>query len=107
VSEWLEVGARLTVNGLSLVFLVLALLWGLIVLLLRFDRPVAADAAMPAEPPGHETLGPPLVAAVAIAVRAHIDAGRWHPSRRRGAGPSRWTTAGREHQTHHWPRDRG
>jgi glutaconyl-CoA/methylmalonyl-CoA decarboxylase subunit delta len=103
VPEWLEVGGRLTVYGLSLVFLVLALLWGLITLLLRADRPAPAGDAR-----GSVTaLDPALVAAVTIALRAHLDAGRWHPSRRReGSGQSRWASAGREGQTHHWPRDR-
>jgi glutaconyl-CoA/methylmalonyl-CoA decarboxylase subunit delta len=102
VPEWLEVGGRLTLYGLSLVFLVLALLWGLITVLLRADRPAPVGGTR--EPATDPPLDPVLVAAVAIALRAHLDAGRWHPSRRRDGSPqSRWASAGREGQTHHWP----
>ena len=37
MSEVLQTGLYLTVAGMGLVFLVLAMLWGLIVLLLKFD----------------------------------------------------------------------
>jgi Na+-transporting methylmalonyl-CoA/oxaloacetate decarboxylase gamma subunit len=107
VSDWVDVGARLTVNGLALVFLVLGLLWGLIVLLLRFDRPTAAPAAVQPAAGRDEALDPTLLAAIAVALRTHLDAHRWHPSSRRArTGQSRWASAGRDRQTQHWPADR-
>jgi Na+-transporting methylmalonyl-CoA/oxaloacetate decarboxylase gamma subunit len=105
IPDWLRTGAELTASGLSLVFLVLALLWAVIVLLVRLDRgtmPVAA-AVQPAEAAAE--LDPERLAAVMIAVRAHLRATRAHPKPHRPGGGSRsqWASTGRERQTHHWP----
>jgi Na+-transporting methylmalonyl-CoA/oxaloacetate decarboxylase gamma subunit len=103
--DWLRIGAELTASGLSLVFLVLALLWAVIVLLVRLDRGTmpAAAAMQPAEAPAE--LDPERLAAVMIAVRAHLRATRAHPKPHRPGGGSRsqWASTGRERQTHHWP----
>ena len=45
--ENLSWGLSMTAVGMGLVFAMLALLWGLLTLVLRLDRPVAAAAAPP------------------------------------------------------------
>ena len=99
--DWLRTGAEITTSGLSLVFLVLALLWAVIALLVRLDRDTA-PAVRTAE--GDE-LDPERLAAIMVAVRAHLRATRAHPKPHRSGAASRsqWVSAGRERQTHHWP----
>jgi sodium pump decarboxylase gamma subunit len=110
--ELLEVGLRLTVYGMGLVFLLLAVLWLLVALLLRFDRgslpgaPATAVSPAPAAPRSGlaaATSDPELLAAIVIAVRAH----RTHLRRQAapalrahlpGTLPSRWVGAGRTRQ---------
>ena len=99
--DWLRTGAEITASGLSVVFLVLALLWAVMALLVRLDRkpvPVVRTA-------GEDELDAERLAAVMIAVRAHLRATRAHPKPHRGGAASRsqWVSAGRERQTHHWP----
>jgi glutaconyl-CoA/methylmalonyl-CoA decarboxylase subunit delta len=113
-------GLNITLIGMSLVFALLALLWGVLAALGRLDRggPEVEDA--PAEPAPPVTVrgeAPSLdadaMAAVAIAVLAHRSA------RRKQAAPamrsswpgsqmyaSRWLAAGRTRQTLSWSRKR-
>jgi len=112
-------GLGITVVGMGLVFVLLALLWGLLTLALRWDRPAATDdadsgdavAAPIVEAPAG--MAPALVAAIAIAVIAHAAA------RRREAAPamrhywpgsllfaSRWVDVGRARQNMSWRRGR-
>jgi len=117
VSE-LQWGLTMTAAGMGLVFGLLALLWGLLTLVLRFDREPpeappaeaatapAADAAAPAPTEG---IAPELVAAITVATLAHVAAGR------RVAAPlmrsywpgsqlfaSRWVAIGRGRQNTTW-----
>lgn len=104
--QLLGTGAWLTVWGMGLVFLLLALLWGLVALLLRFDRPEPPGAAArPAAAP--EALAPEVLAAVMVAVKLHVRALRKEaaPEARRhrpGSLPSRWVSAGRTRQNRSW-----
>ena len=113
-------GLQMSVLGMGLVFALLALLWGLLTLVLRFDKaPAAAPAQGPAScgPAGEgapalvQGLGAELVAAIVTATLAH------RAQRRREAAPamrsywpgsllyaSRWVGAGRARQNHSWQR---
>ena len=107
-------GLQMTGLGMGLVFGLLALLWGLLTIVLRLDRPaaapvwkgIAADAA-----PAVKEMDPELVAAIVAATLAH------RALRRREAAPvmrsywpgsllyaSRWLAAGRALQNHSWQR---
>jgi len=120
-------GLQMTVVGMGLVLGLLALLWGLLTLVKRFDREPAATAqALPAAP-GQQASGPgdppaparasvqgmdaELVAAIMAATLAH------RALLRREAAPvmrsylpgsqlhaSRWVGAGRARQIHSWQR---
>jgi Na+-transporting methylmalonyl-CoA/oxaloacetate decarboxylase gamma subunit len=106
-------GLQMTVLGMGLVFALLAALWGLLTLVLRFDAaPVSVtkrDAA--AAPP--QGMGADLVAAITVAVLTH------KAVRRRQAAPamrsywpgsllyaSRWVATGRARQNRSWRRGR-
>ena len=118
-------GLQMTAWGMGLVFGLLALLWALLTLVLRWDAPPAsagaalADAPGSAAPPSGDEVGaeaapalePDLVAAIVAATLAH----RAH--RRREAAPamrsvwpgsllyaSRWVAAGRALQNRSWQR---
>ena len=97
-------GLELTVVGMGLVFLVLALLWGLVALMARLDR-VGGAPVHPPETPGHgiDLLGAETAAAVAVALRLHLRALRRQaaPAARvhaPGSLPSRWVSSGRTRQ---------
>ncbi|HEX6973598.1 MAG TPA: OadG family protein [Vicinamibacterales bacterium] len=103
------IGLKLTVYGMGLVFFLLAVLWGLIALLIRFDRPAApaeaatGDAAAAARP----AIDAALLAAIVIACRAHRMARRQQaaPEMRThepGSLPSRWVGIGRSRQVRSW-----
>jgi Na+-transporting methylmalonyl-CoA/oxaloacetate decarboxylase gamma subunit len=108
------IGLKLTAYGMGLVFLLLAVLWGLIALLIRFDtppaEPVAARAAT--KTAAKALIEPDLLAAVVIACRAHRMARRQQaaPEMRAhepGSLPSRWVATGRTRQNRSWaPRGR-
>ena len=118
-------GLTMAAVGMGLVFALLALLWALLTLVLRFDRApggaaaeasldetVSGDAAAvvaPARAPG--TLDDDLVAAILVATLAH------KAVRRREAAPamrifwpgsllfaSRWVMSGRSRQNQSWQR---
>jgi glutaconyl-CoA/methylmalonyl-CoA decarboxylase subunit delta len=120
--ENLSWGLSMTAVGMGLVFAMLALLWGLLTLVLRLDRPVAAataprDADAPASVPASladapdDGIAPEVIAAITIATLAHVSA------RRREAAPmmrsywpgstlfaSRWVATGRARQNRTWQR---
>jgi Na+-transporting methylmalonyl-CoA/oxaloacetate decarboxylase gamma subunit len=106
-------GLQITALGMGLVFGLLTLLWGLLTLVQRWDRPAVAVAAprVEAAPAAEEGMDPALVAAIVTAALAH----RAH--RRREAAPamrshwpgsqlyaSRWVAAGRTRQNQSWQR---
>lgn len=118
----LWIGLELTLYGMGLVFLLLAVLAGLIALLVRFDNPsgasteaaadhMAATATDVVRRPRPE-LDPALIAAIVIACRAHRMARRKQaaPELRThepGSLPSRWVGSGRTRQNRSWaPRGR-
>jgi Na+-transporting methylmalonyl-CoA/oxaloacetate decarboxylase gamma subunit len=114
------VGFELTLYGMGLVFLLLALLWGLIAALVRLDQPAAQVAAPAGSPQAHEesaagaaaaedrfVLTPEVLAAVVIACRAHRMTRRKQaaPEMRThepGSLPSRWVGSGRTRQNRSW-----
>jgi glutaconyl-CoA/methylmalonyl-CoA decarboxylase subunit delta len=122
-------GLQISALGMGLVFALLALLWGLLTLVLKFDRSDAADAGAASEGPAAAALpgeaaatpdsapgatpDAALVAAITLAVLTH------RRQRRDQAAPqlrlhwpgsllhaSRWVAAGRTRQTHSWQRGR-
>ena len=111
IAMW--VGIELTVYGMGLVFLLLALLWGLIALLVRLDQaeseataepmtatgPAAGDVAALTAGDG-PAVSVEVLAAVIIACRAHRMSRRKQaaPEMRThepGSLPSRWVGSGR------------
>jgi Na+-transporting methylmalonyl-CoA/oxaloacetate decarboxylase gamma subunit len=109
VALW--IGLKLTLYGMGLVFFLLAVLWWLIALLIRFDRPAATvtPIASASRVPAVEAA---LLAAIVIACRAHRMARRQQaaPEMRAhepGSLPSRWVGVGRTRQNRSWtPRGR-
>jgi len=120
-------GLQMTVLGMGLVFALLALLWGLLTLVLKFERPAgpAPVAAGEGEPvagaeidadvttPAVVGTDADLVAAITVAVLTH------KAVRRREAAPamrsywpgsllyaSRWVASGRARQNRSWQRGR-
>ena len=111
--ENLLVGLRLTVYGMGIVFLLLGTLAVILGGLVRLDRPPAAPGAKaPAARPGAATAAqagpdPALLAAIMIAVRAHIRVRRKQAapamrSHQPGTLPSRWVASGRTRQNRSW-----
>jgi Na+-transporting methylmalonyl-CoA/oxaloacetate decarboxylase gamma subunit len=93
----------LTAWGMGLVFLVLAGLWAVIALLARAEADEAAAAAPVQAANWKAGLDPRLLAAIVIAVRAHVRVRRKQaaPAMRAhapGSLPSRWTSIGRGRQ---------
>lgn len=106
-------GLQMTVVGMGLVFALLAALWGLLSLVLRFDAPPAAPAERTQAPAPSAGIEPDLVAAITVAVLTH------KAVRRREAAPamrsywpgsllyaSRWVATGRARQNRVWRRGR-
>jgi Na+-transporting methylmalonyl-CoA/oxaloacetate decarboxylase gamma subunit len=113
VARWY--GLELAVYGMGLVFLLLAVLWGMMVILLRLDRQpdngrASVEAALPAAlivRGNVDALEPELLAAVVIACRAHRMTRRKQaaPEMRThepGSLPSRWVGSGRTRQNRSW-----
>lgn len=117
--ERLTTGLNITVLGMGLVFLLLALLWALLTVMLRLDRPPASEpeeGIAPARPAPKKPvkLSPELLSAITVAVFTH------QAVLRKQAAPamrsywpgsilfaSRWVAAGRHQQTQSWnPRAR-
>lgn len=106
IAMW--VGFELTVYGMGLVFLLLALLWGTVSWLVRLDQAATAAPALDAAAARRAPrLSPDVLAAVVIACRAHRMARRKQaaPEMRMhepGALPSRWVGTGRTRQNRSW-----
>lgn len=104
--EQLQIGIQLTIYGMGLVFLLLAVMAVLITLLLKLDRtvPDMAEAPAPVYPPGIDA---DTLAAIAIAVTTHQAVRRKEaaPAMRKhqpGTLPSRWVSVGRTLQNTRW-----
>ncbi len=108
--DTLLTGVRLTAYGMGIVFLLLGVLALLIAVLVRYDGPgprerkerAAAAAAEAARLPD-----PALVAAIVIAVGAHVRVRRKQAapamrSHQPGTLPSRWVASGRTRQNRSW-----
>ena len=105
-------GLQMTVVGMGLVFALLAALWGLLNLVLRFDAPPAPSAHEVEQAPADAPIpgmDPDLVAAITVAVLTH------KAVRRHQAAPamrsywpgsllyaSRWVATGRARQNRSW-----
>jgi glutaconyl-CoA/methylmalonyl-CoA decarboxylase subunit delta len=123
--ENLGFGLRITAVGMGLVFALLGLLWLVLTLLARLDRPEPPGAEAGAGEPepdrvpvpvpvtvsglGAEALDAGALAAVAIAVATHVGARRWQAApEMRSSQPgsrlhaSRWVGTGRSKQTREW-----
>lgn len=109
--ESLNIGIQLTVFGMGLVFLLLALMAFCITLLLRFDRAQPEQPEKEPAPVLPAWLDADALAAVSIAVAMHRDVLRKEaaPTMRRhqpGTLPSRWVNVGRALQNNTWNRGR-
>jgi sodium pump decarboxylase gamma subunit len=107
--ESLLVGLRLTVYGMGIVFLLLAVLGAIIAGLVRLDRPRAKEPKAEKTRAEKAPAGPDpaLLAAIMIAVRAHIRVRRKQAapamrSHQPGTLPSRWVASGRTRQNRSW-----
>lgn len=111
MNEAIQTGLYLTIAGMGLVFLMLAVLWGLIVLLLRLDRepepetPIRGDEAPSSASEGK--LRSDLVAAITVAVQAYRADKRFGGARNAVVSPTQeevdyWTLAGRVQQQRLW-----
>ena len=120
-------GLQMTVLGMGLVFALLALLWGLLAVVLKFDPepaapPAAADEAWPVAEAAGAPAGVPtvngmdadLVAAILVAVVRHKEVRRGQAApAMRSYWPgsllyaSRWVASGRMRQNRSWLRRGG
>ena len=108
--ENLATGLRLTVYGMGIVFLLLGVLAGVLALLVKYDRPgprERKERAGAAAAAAAEATDPALLAAIMIAVRAHIRVRRKQAapamrSHQPGTLPSRWVASGRTRQNRSW-----
>ncbi len=106
--DLLNIGVQLTVFGMGLVFLLLAVLWGLMTILVRLDQsPQVAQTAEPVSAKREVGPEPDKLAAITIAVLMHRTVRRQQaaPAMRSyqpGALPSRWVGAGRTRQNQSW-----
>ncbi|MCE2969392.1 MAG: OadG family protein [Burkholderiales bacterium] len=111
-------GLQMTALGMGLVFGLLALLWALLTLVLKFDREPAAveetaESLANTPPPVPAGMDSALVAAIVAAVLQHkAQARREAAPTARTTWPgsqlyaSRWVAAGRARQTRAWTRGR-
>ena len=107
--ENLFVGLRLTAYGMGIVFLLLGVLALVIAGLVRLDRPKPRPPKAEKARAATATAGPDpaLLAAIMIAVRAHIRVRRKQAapamrSHQPGTLPSRWVASGRTRQNRSW-----
>jgi Na+-transporting methylmalonyl-CoA/oxaloacetate decarboxylase gamma subunit len=119
LAERLTTGLNITVLGMGLVFVLLALLWALLTAMLRLDRQPSCEpdgGRAPSQPEVRRPvrLAPELLSAITVAVFTH------QAVLRKQAAPamrsyrpgsilfaSRWIAAGRHQQTQSWnPRRR-
>jgi sodium pump decarboxylase gamma subunit len=115
LTERLMSGVTISILGMGLVFLLLALLWGLLTVLLRVDREppsgVVSENGRTERPAAAIPRGmaPELFAAIGVAVLTHQSVLRKQaaPSMRSHwpgsiLFASRWVSAGRHQQTQNW-----
>lgn len=119
MNEQLGAGLQLSLVGIGLVFMVLALLWGLLALMLRLDRGAEAPIEQASEPeppaappvveeaPALQGVDPALLSAITIAVLEHRRIRRQQAaplmrSHLPGSLPSRWLAVGRARQNQSW-----
>ncbi len=110
MSETLQTGLYLTVAGMGLVFLVLAMLWGLIVLLLKYDKesqPLSLSAMESAEDvAGEKPVRSEVVAAISVAIHKYnTEKGRRLLDAPFDAGVedvNNWSLTGRAQQQTDW-----
>lgn len=115
LTENLMTGVNISILGMGLVFLLLALLWGLLTVLLRLDRKPPPDDITESGPIGRPVaatprgMAPELFAAIGVAVLTHQSVLRKQaaPSMRSHwpgsiLFASRWVSAGRHQQTQSW-----
>ena len=105
-------GLQMTVLGMGLVFLLLALLWGLLTLVLTLDKTPAPKPEPPSAAPMDATqtaLPADLIAVIAVAALKHRSALRheaarlgWRASSNEEASGSRWVVTGRARQNASW-----
>ncbi|HEX9189094.1 MAG TPA: OadG family protein [Vicinamibacteria bacterium] len=108
--ENLLIGLRLTVYGMGIVFLLLGVLAVIVGGLVRLDRLKAREPKAEKPPPAASPArgpDPVLLAAIMIAVRAHIRVRRKQAapamrSHQPGTLPSRWVASGRTRQNRSW-----
>jgi sodium pump decarboxylase gamma subunit len=111
MSQDLQFGLLLMLFGMGLVFLILALLWGVIAIFQQIDRRILAKeeekaqmaAAAAAEPAAD--IPPDLMAAILVALdryrqeaKSGVSAARRHPPREIEPGQARWVAVGRSYQ---------
>ena len=110
MTEALQTGLYLTVAGMGLVFLVLAMLWGLLVLLLRFDQkplpPLSSDVANDASFDNGGRVRTEVVAAITMAVHAY-EADKMRRAKNTSfdvanEGVDSWLLTGRAQQQRDW-----
>ncbi len=116
MNEALQTGLYLTVAGMGLVFFVLAMLWGLITLLLKFDEEpkpeISAEASVAPLPEADGVLSSETVAAISTAVQAYktdrrLGAATNAPAYSKRESVDYWSMAGRANQQSDWhPRRR-
>lgn len=101
-------GLQMTVVGMGLVFLLLALLWGLLTLVLALDKTPAETSAVQTAAEttrkSDDRLPADLVAAITAAVLKHrstLRRGSTPPSSEDATG-SRWVATGRTRQNTSW-----
>jgi len=102
----LNVGIQLTIFGMGLVFLLLAVMALFITVLLRLDR-TAPPMAEPPGPPYPASLDAEALTAITVAVTMHQALRRKEaaPAMRKhrpGTRPSRWVNVGRHLQNTSW-----
>ena len=107
-------GVEITVWGMGLVFLLLAIMWALLTVLLRMDNPAASSEASAADAWGAAGSTAPsipgeLTAAIALAVMTHRAVLRMQAAPTMRSHPpgsilfaNRWVAAGRHLQTQSW-----
>jgi len=109
--EHLDWGLKMTVLGMGLVFALLALLWGLLIVVLALDKEeveTEADDEAADEPQvAVGGLAADLVSAIVVATLKHKNALRGGSTSMMqttcvGNQPSPWAAAGRARQTNNW-----
>ena len=95
-------GLQMTVLGMGLVFLLLALLWGLLTLVLALDR--TPETALTSHEGKQTDLPADLVAAISIAVLKHRSTLRLArgSTANEDTAASRWVATGRTRQNASW-----